>query len=101
MRDSWQHNELAVSVGKLREEIRKIAHCSDAIVLAANEQHGRGYFLGIDYRQVRRHVEVGSRGNLIAKLQFLIREEFGDSRIRGARFITRKDAADHFPAAQP
>src|SRR5262245_5728738 len=91
-----QDHELAVAVRQLLIELQQVLVGRVAVVDAADHQHRRLHLLGIDLRQVHRHVEIGAGRHLIAEFHLL-----GDDRLRHRRVVGRgmavagEDRADH------
>ena len=95
MRGVRQDHQLFVAMRELLVEVEQIFHRRNAVVLAPHQQHGRPHFFRVDDRKIGCHVEISACWYLIAELQFDIGQDFADSGIRCAGFISRKNALDH------
>ena len=69
MRGVRQDDELAIAIWQLLEEIEKILGGRVVVMDAADHEHRREYLLGIDQRQIGRHIEISAAGNLLAELE--------------------------------
>lgn len=53
MRGPRKTHVLPVCMGELPEEVEQLCLCGDAVILAANDEHGRMYFERIDHWEIR------------------------------------------------
>ena len=99
--DARHDHEALVGVRDAHEVVRQVLQAGDAVVLAAHD-HGR--YLELfrrAYRQVGRHVEVGTGGYRRIELEHRIGEHADDALVGGARVVAGEDAFDHRAVDRP
>ena len=99
MGDAGQDDELAVTVRQLVIEFLKIGDGSNAVILAAHQQHRGQHLLRMHDWQIGGHVEIGAGRNLVAELHLGVCQRLHGGRIGGAGLVAGRDRADHVAVA--
>ena len=77
--------ELPVGMGKRLVEVEKVVERCNPVVLPADQKNWREHLLGIDEREIGRHIEVGAGRDRVAERHFRIGQCVRDCGIAGAR----------------